>query len=59
MKICLSYPFYFPYTPVKPCYSLLFRGVNTSLKREGLDDVEFPEHPLLKRVPGNEQYVGL
>jgi glycosyltransferase involved in cell wall biosynthesis len=48
-----------PYIPGKLCYSLPFRGVNMSFKREALDEVEFPEHPLLKRAPGNEQYVGL
>jgi glycosyltransferase involved in cell wall biosynthesis len=48
-----------PYIPAKPCYSLPFRGVNMSFKRETLDIVKFPEDPLLKRAPGNEQYVGL
>lgn len=48
-----------PYIPGKPCYSLPFRGVNMSFKKEALDEVKFPEHPLLKRAPGNEQYVGL
>jgi len=48
-----------PYIPDKLCYSLPFRGVNMSFKREALDTIEFPEHPLLKRAPGNEQYVGL
>lgn len=47
------------YIPSKTCYSLPFRGVNMSFKREVLDEVKFPEHPLLKRAPGNEQYVGL
>jgi len=50
---------YGPYIPDKLCYSLPFRGVNMSFKRGALDNVEFPEHPLLKRAPGNEQYVGL
>jgi GT2 family glycosyltransferase len=48
-----------PYIPDKPCYSLPFRGVNMSFKKEALNEVEFPEHPLLRRAPGNEQYVGL
>jgi len=48
-----------PYIPDMCCYSLPFRGVNMSFKRESLDEIEFPEHPLLIRAPGNEQYVGL
>jgi GT2 family glycosyltransferase len=48
-----------PYIPSRSCYSLPFRGVNMSFKKEALDEVEFPEHPLLRRAPGNEQYVGL
>jgi glycosyltransferase involved in cell wall biosynthesis len=48
-----------PYIPNKPCYSLPFRGVNMSFKKEALDEIEFPEHPFLKRAPGWEQYVGL
>jgi len=48
-----------PYIPNKPCFSLPFRGVNMSFKKKALDEVEFPEHPLLIRAPGNEQYVGL
>lgn len=45
--------------PNKTCYSLPFRGVNMSFKKEALEGVEFPEHPLLKAAPGNEQYIGL
>ena len=48
-----------PYIPDRTCYSLPFRGVNMSFKGETLYDVNFPEHPLLKRARGNEQYVGL
>ena len=48
-----------PYIPSKPCFSLPFRGVNMSFKKEALDEVEFPENPILKRALGNEQYVGL
>jgi len=48
-----------PFIPSKACYSLPFRGVNMSFKRETLDALNFPEHPLLKRALGNEQYVGL
>lgn len=48
-----------PYIPVKTCYSLAFRGVNMSFKHEFIYDVWFPEHPRLKRAPGNEQYFSL
>ena len=48
-----------PYIPSKTCYSLPFRGVNMSFKAEYVYDVWFPEHPLLKRASGNEQYFGL
>jgi glycosyltransferase involved in cell wall biosynthesis len=48
-----------PHIPDKHCLSLPFRGVNMSFKKEVLDHVRFPEHPLLVRAPGNEQYVGL
>ena len=30
-----------------------------SFKTEYIYDIWFPEHPLLKRAPGNEQYFGL
>jgi len=48
-----------PYIPSRACYSLPFRGVNMAFRKEALDESEFPEHPRLKRAPGNEQYVGL
>jgi len=48
-----------PYLPYKTCYSLPFRGVNMSFRRELIEDIWFPEHPLLKRAIGNEQYFGL
>jgi hypothetical protein len=48
-----------PFIPTRLCYSLAFRGVNMSFKKEALEEVKFPEHPLLKIAPGNEQYVGL
>jgi len=48
-----------PYIPFKTCYSLPFRGVNISFKAEYVYDVWFPEHLLLKRALGNEQYFGL
>jgi hypothetical protein len=43
-----------PYIPDRECFSLLFRGVNMSFKASDIHDVRFPEHPLLKRAPGNE-----
>ena len=48
-----------PCIPNRTCFSLPFRGVNMSFKREALDDIVFPEHPLLRRYLGWEQYVGL
>jgi cellulose synthase/poly-beta-1,6-N-acetylglucosamine synthase-like glycosyltransferase len=48
-----------PYIPNKKCYSLPFRGVNLSFKKEALDGIEFPEHPILKRGIGWESNVGL
>jgi hypothetical protein len=48
-----------PYIPSKTCYSLPFRGVNISFKGKALSEIEFPEHPFLKRALGNERYVGL
>ncbi|ABP49964.1 MAG: glycosyltransferase family A protein [Pyrobaculum arsenaticum] len=48
-----------PCIPNKTCYSLPFRGVNMSFKNEYIQDVWFPEHPRLKRAPGNEQYFGI
>ncbi|MEM1568449.1 MAG: glycosyltransferase [Thermofilaceae archaeon] len=48
-----------PCIPGRESYSLPFRGVNMAFRREAIEDAAFPEHPLLKRAPGNEQYVGL
>jgi len=48
-----------PYIPHRECYSLPFRGVNMSFKHECMYDVWFPEHPLLRSAPGNEQYFGI
>jgi len=48
-----------PYIPDRKCFSLLFRGVNMSFKASDVYDVWFPEHPLLKRAPGNEQHLAL
>jgi glycosyltransferase involved in cell wall biosynthesis len=45
--------------PNKTCYSLPFRGANMSFKTSYIYDVWFPEHKLLKRSPGNEQYFAL
>ena len=41
------------------CYSLAFRGVNMSFKTNYIYDVSFPEHRLLKRTIGFEQYFSL
>jgi len=48
-----------PCIPEGICYSLPFRGVNMSFKAEFTHDVRFPEHPLLVRGLGFEQYFGL
>ena len=48
-----------PYIPNHKCYSLVFRGVNISFKREFINDIWFPESPKLKLAYGNEQYFGL
>jgi len=48
-----------PYIPDRECFSLLFRGVNMSFKASDVHDVWFPEHPLLRRAPGNEQHLAL
>ncbi|WP_448578966.1 glycosyltransferase family A protein [Thermosphaera sp.] len=48
-----------PFIPSRTCYSLPFRGVNMSFKASYVLDVWFPEHKLLKRAPGNEQYFAL
>jgi glycosyltransferase involved in cell wall biosynthesis len=45
--------------PNKTCYSLAFRGANMSFKTSYIYDIWFPEHRLLKRAPGNEQYFAL
>jgi len=48
-----------PFIPGRTCFSLPFRGVNMSFKANYVYDIQFPEHPLLKRAPSNEQYFGL
>jgi len=48
-----------PFIPDKECFSLPLRGVNMSFKTSYTYDVWFPEHELLRRAPGNEQYFGL
>jgi glycosyltransferase involved in cell wall biosynthesis len=45
--------------PNKTCYSLPLRGANMSFKTSYIYDIWFPEHRLLKRAPGNEQYFAL
>jgi glycosyltransferase involved in cell wall biosynthesis len=45
--------------PNKTCYSLPLRGANMSFKTSYIYDIWFPEHKLLKRAPGNEQYFAL
>ena len=45
--------------PNKACYSLPLRGANMGFKTNYIYDVRFPEHKLLKRSPGNEQYFAL
>jgi glycosyltransferase involved in cell wall biosynthesis len=47
------------YIPNKTCYSLPLRGANMSFKTNYIYDVWFPEHKLLKRSLGNEQYFAL
>jgi len=46
------------YIPHKLCFSLPCRGVNMSFKRDAIKNIFFPEHPLLKIAPYNEQYLG-
>jgi glycosyltransferase involved in cell wall biosynthesis len=48
-----------PFIPGKECFSLPFRGVNMSFKASYIHDAWFPEHELLRRAPGNEQYFGM
>jgi hypothetical protein len=45
--------------PNKTCYSIAFRGVNMSFRTSYIYGAWFPEHKLLKRAPGNEQYFTL
>jgi len=45
--------------PNKTCYSLPLRGANMSFKTSYIYDAWFPEHKLLKRAFGNEQYFAL
>jgi hypothetical protein len=30
-----------------------------AFRKEAIENAEFPEHPKLRRAPGNEQYVGI
>ena len=45
--------------PHKQCYSFPLRGANMSFKHDAISNLKFPEHPLLKKAPGNEQHLGL
>jgi len=45
--------------PYKQCFSFPLRGANMSFKQDSISGLKFPEHPLLKRAPGNEQHLGL
>lgn len=36
-----------------------YKGVNMSFKREALEPVSFPEHPMIKRGFGFEQHISL
>jgi glycosyltransferase involved in cell wall biosynthesis len=45
--------------PNRICYSLAFRGVNMSFKTNYIYNMNFPEHKLLKRAIGFEQYFSL
>lgn len=40
----------------KLCLSLPVAGVNMSFKKDAIEDSLFPEYPLFKTAPGNEQY---
>lgn len=48
-----------PHLPYRVCYSTPYKGVNMSFKREALQPVFFPEHPLVRRGFGFEQHVSL
>lgn len=48
-----------PHLPERVCYSTPYKGVNMSFKREALQPVFFPEHPLVRRGFGFEQHVSL
>lgn len=48
-----------PYVPDRSCYSMPYKGVNMSFKREALEPVSFPEHPMIKRGFGFEQHISL
>jgi len=45
--------------PYTQCCSFPLRGANMCFKQDAISDLNFPEHPLLKRAPGNEQHLGL
>ena len=47
------------YIPFRDCLSLPYKGVNMSFRSKAIKEVSFLEHPLLKRYPWNEQYLGI
>ena len=47
------------YIPFRNCFSLPYKGVNMSFRRDAIKDVSFLEHSELKRYPWNEQYLGI
>jgi len=48
-----------PFIPDRECFSLPLKGVNMSFKANYIHGVWFPEHRLLRRAAGFEQYYGL
>lgn len=48
-----------PYIPYRTCYSLSFKGVNMSFKRDFASDLLLPEDPKVVRGIGFEQYLAL
>ena len=47
------------YIPFRSCFSLPYKGVNMSFRRDAIKDLSFLEHSKLKRYPWNEQYFGI
>ncbi|MCJ7760784.1 glycosyltransferase, partial [Candidatus Bathyarchaeota archaeon] len=46
------------YIPRRFCLSLPCRGANMSFKSEAIKHASFPEHPVLRVAPSNEQFIG-